>query len=279
MTEAAFTSFIRSKLRSASLRWPPKNEVLKKARKNRGFYECACCKQVVPLSLKIEGKGKRNVEVNHKVPVTLPGEWDGWDNFINRLFVEEPGLEVLCSSCHHNHTQLLRSLKEEWKEVIHNPNYEVSSFGRVRHKINGLRKLVKDTHYLRVRMWKPLEKEYQLFMVHRLVAEAFLPNHDNLPEVNHKDGYKLNNFLHNLEWVSRKDNAKHAGETGLMPTGVGHHSHIGLWFTPFGTFESLDEAAKNCPLSRSKLYKLCKDPNNDDYGVITPNNKKEQDEL
>ena len=74
MTEAAFTSFIRSKLRSASLRWPPKNEVLKKARKNRGFYECACCKQVVPLSLKIEGKGKRNVEVNHKVPVTLPGE-------------------------------------------------------------------------------------------------------------------------------------------------------------------------------------------------------------
>lgn len=50
-------------------------------------------------------------------------------------------------------------------------------------------------------------------LVHRLVAQAFLPNPDNLPEVNHKDGNKANNTLDNLEWISRKDNALHGTRT------------------------------------------------------------------
>ncbi len=58
--------------------------------------------------------------------------------------------------------------------------------------------------YLRVRLqdnWKNL---------HRLLAEAFIPNPTNLETVNHKDGNKLNNNLQNLEWVSRQDNLYHA---------------------------------------------------------------------
>lgn len=46
--------------------------------------------------------------------------------------------------------------------------------------------------------------------VHRLVAMAFLPNPDNLPEVNHKDGDKGNNDVSNLEWISRHGNMQHA---------------------------------------------------------------------
>ena len=51
--------------------------------------------------------------------------------------------------------------------------------------------------------------------VHRLLALTFIPNPLGKPEVNHKDGDKLNNLLDNLEWVTKKENAQHAQATGL----------------------------------------------------------------
>lgn len=52
--------------------------------------------------------------------------------------------------------------------------------------------------------------------VHRQVALAFIPNPDNLPEVNHKDGNKLNNYWKNLEWCTTEYNLKHAHENNLV---------------------------------------------------------------
>lgn len=57
--------------------------------------------------------------------------------------------------------------------------------------------------------------------VHRLVAQAFIPNPENKPEVNHKDGNKQNNSVGNLEWVTRSENAQHAVNTGLNRRGAG----------------------------------------------------------
>jgi hypothetical protein len=55
-------------------------------------------------------------------------------------------------------------------------------------------------------------------VVHRLIAKAFIPNPNNLEQVNHKDGNKLNNSVNNLEWVSKSDNVKHAFRIGLQKT-------------------------------------------------------------
>lgn len=59
-------------------------------------------------------------------------------------------------------------------------------------------------------------------MLHRLVAQAFVPNPDNKPIVNHKDGNKLNNHYSNLEWCTIAENNAHARATGLHIQAKGH---------------------------------------------------------
>ena len=63
--------------------------------------------------------------------------------------------------------------------------------------------------------------------VHRIIAKTFIPNPDNLPCVNHKDGNKLNNSVDNLEWCTHSENVKHAYDNGLERKRCGeeHHAH------------------------------------------------------
>lgn len=69
-------------------------------------------------------------------------------------------------------------------------------------------------NYRFVSIWQ--EGQCRQISVHRLVAEAFIPNPGNLPEVNHIDGNPFNNHVSNLEWCTHQHNVQHAWDTGLM---------------------------------------------------------------
>lgn len=100
-TQARFNSFIKSALRSASVRWPPRYTVLSEALvgtktnvktgRMAKHYKCNRCKGEFP---------SKEVEVNHIIPVIPVTGFVSWDDVINRMFCEKDGFEVLCKPCH-----------------------------------------------------------------------------------------------------------------------------------------------------------------------------------
>lgn len=98
-------------------------------------------------------------------------------------------------------------MEEIWKDV---PGYEgiyvVSSFGRIRNLVSGkfIKPSQKNDGYCRVCLSK--NGCGKCINIHRLVAQVFIPNPDNLPQVNHRDEDKTNNNVTNLEWCSAKYN-------------------------------------------------------------------------
>lgn len=92
--------------------------------------------------------------------------------------------------------------------------YTVSPCGKVRNARGLILKpYINNSGYACLHLHK--EKVRSHHLVHRLVASAYVLNPNRLPEVNHKDGDKLNNSASNLEWVSRVGNIRHAIQSGL----------------------------------------------------------------
>jgi 5-methylcytosine-specific restriction endonuclease McrA len=104
-TEARYRAFVFSALRQASMRWPVKSAVKRAANVKRGFYLCASCGEVVPASIKIDGKRKDNAIVDHIEPVVPVTGFDSWDACIARLYCGADNLQVLCRACHDRKTK------------------------------------------------------------------------------------------------------------------------------------------------------------------------------
>lgn len=99
--------------------------------------------------------------------------------------------------------------------MSNNPNYLVSNSGRIRRVGSNRDKAVQTKDgYLITQIYMNGDREH--VRIHRAVAEEFIPNPDNKPEVNHIDGNKLNNDVSNLEWVTKKENCRHAWDNGLV---------------------------------------------------------------
>lgn len=144
-------------------------------------------------------------------------------------------------------------MKEIWKPIKdYEGLYEVSDLGRVkslyhdREKI--LAKRVDTAGYVTVILYKGKNKKS--FIVHRLVAEAFIPNPENKPFINHKDENKTNNIYSNLEWVTQSENISYSIGKQVDQFDL-DNNYIKTWNTS-------KEAEKTLKISNGKVTAVCK---------------------
>lgn len=134
-------------------------------------------------------------------------------------------------------------VSEAWKDVNGFEKYEVSTLGNVRNKNTGrILKLNNRGGYLAIGLQNIKRKTC---LVHRLVAYAFIENHENKPQVNHKDKNGLNNKVENLEWNTNEENSIHRSSEVKQTT----NQNLSVWRIDLKTgekiqkYESINEAA------------------------------------
>ena len=127
---------------------------------------------------------------------------------------------------------------EVWVDIAGYEDYQVSSYGRIKKKsiiwydemlkhyridpefikVCGIRKPGERSNSERLFVGLTKDGKNYYFQPHRLAAQAFMPNPENKPQINHIDGNTLNNHISNLEWCTQSENIKHAFATGLNYT-------------------------------------------------------------
>lgn len=156
---------------------------------------------------------------------------------------------------------------EEWRQIRGFPDYLVSNYGRVKslsrnYKYGSHEDIILKTNdrrgYRGVTLFRDGARYYK--SVHRLVAEAFIPNPDKLPLVNHKDENKSNNRVDNLEWCTRLYNANYGSSrqkiSDRVSSKVGQYTKDGVLVA---VWDSMTLASKNVGACLSEISKSCKD--------------------
>lgn len=148
-------------------------------------------------------------------------------------------------------------MNEIWKDIEgYEGLYQVSNLGRVKRvKTGRILKGCKDRYgygYLLVSLYKNGSQSTK--RIHRLVAQAFIPNPENKPEVNHIDENKTNNMISNLEWSTSKENINH----GTRTERAGKTLSIPIIATSIKTgksteFYGVSECARQLDLNRGNI--------------------------
>lgn len=160
---------------------------------------------------------------------------------------------------------------EIWKTIEGYPDYMISNMGRVKsinYRHTGKEKIMKydfSCGYPFVNLFQ--DKKRKKYYIHRLVASAFLPNPDNLPQVNHKDEDKTNNNVNNLEWCSPKYNMNY----GTHNERVAKANSIPiLQFSKTGEFikkwNGVREVERELGIKHNNISSCCKGQRKTAYG-------------
>ena len=143
--------------------------------------------------------------------------------------------------------------------IIENyPNYTISDKGEIVNTNTNkeLKGYIRKDGYVIISLSKG-GKKYKCYL-HRLVAETFIPNPDNLPQVNHKDEDKTNNCVSNLEWITPKDNCNYG--TRNERQGLGHSKPIEQYDLEGKFIKEWDSAAqveRDLGFNHQNISKCC----------------------
>lgn len=174
-------------------------------------------------------------------------------------------------------------MEEIWKEIDGYPNYMVSSKGRVKSlervimKSNGKRQTIKETirkgvkdkdGYLIVTLYDEYHNMKNI-KIHRLVAKAFIPNPNNLPEVNHKDEDKTNNNVDNLEFCTTRFNLTYGNRLKKVIEKISKKCYqYDLNKKLISIFPSTQEASRLTGILQSNITACCRGEYKTTHGYI-----------
>ena len=149
-------------------------------------------------------------------------------------------------------------MEEIWRDIEgYEGVYQISNKGRVKSLKCGKERILRPRDngngYLKVHLFK--NTSFQSIYIHRLVAEAFIPNSQNKPQVNHKDENKKNNCVENLEWIACIDNCNYGTRNERISRKILQYSKSGEFIREW---QSAAEVERVLGIDNSNITKCCK---------------------